>query len=172
MDISELLSNIPSGKERALYIESICVSKKDFEDLLEAIYHLNDPRKWRAAWILDGCDEKNPGIAENYISRIINELDTLHSMGTLRSMLRLLSRYEIPAKQRGRMLDKCFSYMQSELYPVAVKVYAMQIVYNLSRIYPELRRELALTIEEQIENNSAGFRARGNLILKQMQRNQ
>lgn len=170
MDITALLSNIPSGKERALYIDSFSNSKGTFYELLEAMFHLNDPLKWRAAWIIDGCDEKNPGLASEHLHRIISNLDRLNSMGTLRSLLRLLTRYEIPERHRGLLVDNCFRYMRSEFYPVAVKVHAMQILYNLSRIYPELEQELTLTIEGQFENNTAGFKARGLIILKQMQK--
>ena len=84
-------------------------------------------------------------------------------------MLRLLCRYDIPEDDQGLLVDLCFSYMVSELYPVAVKVHAMQIIYNHTLIYPELKDELITVIEDQVENNTVGFKSRGRRIIRQLE---
>jgi len=56
------------------------------------------------------------------------------------------------------------------LYPVAVKVHAMQIIYNHTLIYPELKEELITVIEDQVENNSVGFKSRGMRIIRQLKK--
>jgi hypothetical protein len=119
--------------------------------------------------VLDGSDELYPGLASGSLSRIIRNLPEIGSMGTLRSLLRLLSRHEIKEADQGRLIDLCFGYMVSERSPVAVKVHAMQIIYNHVLIYPELKQELVSVIRDQSENNSAGFKARGTRIIKQLE---
>ena len=44
----------------------------------------------------------------------------------------------------------------------------MEILYNLSVIYPELANELAASIRILMEDGSAGITARGNLIIKKL----
>ena len=117
---------------------------------------------------MDSSDEQYPGLVEQFIAVIIQELPELKSTGALRSLLRMLSRYTIPEEEQGLLIDLCFGYMVSELYPVAVKVHAMQIIYNHALIYPELKEELRTIIEDQTENNSVGFMARGQRIIKQL----
>ncbi len=39
-------------------------------------------------------------------------------------------------------IDECFSYLVSMRYPVAVKVHAMEIIYQHVLLYPELKDEL------------------------------
>lgn len=42
----------------------------------------------------------------------------------------------------------------------------MTILHNLSKEHPDLKNELRVAIEEQMPYASAGFKSRGNKILK------
>ena len=170
MDYKSLLASFPSGAEKDLYIQHVGFSEEKFLELLELTLYEKDPIAWRACWILDGSDEKNPGLAHKHISKIVQRLPDLASKGALRSLLRLLCRYKISEKDQGLLIDLCFGYMVSELYPVAVKVYSMQILYNHVLIYPELKEELKTVIQDQIDNNSVGFKSRGKRIIAQLEK--
>ena len=170
MDFRSLLADIPTGVGRDLLIQEVIKSESHFTLLLELVIHEKDPLAWRAAWVLDGSDEFKPGLARKHISKIVKALPALESLGSLRSLLRMLSRYEIPEEEQGLLIDLCFSYLVSELYPVAVKAHAMQIIYMHVLIYPELKDELIAVIEDQIANNSVGFKSRGRRLIKQMEK--
>jgi len=170
MDFRSLLLNFPSGVEKDIYIKEVIGTKDGFRSLLDLALHDKDPVAWRASWVLDGSDEQQPGLATTYLSKIIQALPALESKGSLRSLLRMLCRYDIPEEKQGLLIDLCFSYLVSELYPLAVKVHAMQIVYNHVLIYPELKDELVTVLEDQMENNSVGFLARGRRLIKQMEK--
>ena len=169
MDFKSLLTNFPSGAEKEMFIAEVGRSSERFQTLLELTLYEKDPLAWRAAWILDGSDEQNKGLAESSLSAIIQRLPELESKGALRSLLRLLCRYDIPEGDQGLLVDLCFSFMVSELYPVAVKVHAMQIIYNHTLIYPELKDELITVIEDQVANNTVGFKSRGRRIIRQLE---
>ena len=170
MDFRSLLLNWPSGVEKDLYIREVIGTKGHFGSLLELALHDKDPVAWRASWVLDGSDEQQPGLATRYIRKIIQALPALESKGSLRSLLRMLCRYDIPEEEQGLLIDLCFSYLVSELYPLAVKVHAMQIIYNHVLLYPELKDELVTVLEDQMENNTVGFLARGRRLIKQMEK--
>ncbi len=170
MDFRSLLTNFPSGAEKELFISEVGKSDEKFADLLNLALFEKDPLAWRATWILDGSDELHPGLAFGYRAKIIQNLPQLKSKGALRSLLRLLCRYDIPEEDQGLLIDLCFGYLVSELYPVAVKVHAMQIVYMHTLIYPELKEELITVIEDQVENNSVGFKSRGLRIIRQLKK--
>ncbi len=170
MDFRSLLTDFPSGVDKDFLVGEVIKSESHFKALLQLALHEKDPLAWRACWVLDGSDELKPGLARKHISKIVKALPGLESKGTLRSLLRLLSRYEIPEEEQGLLIDLCFSYMVSELYPVAVKVHAMQIIYLHVLLYPELKDELVAVIEDQIDNNSVGFLSRGRRLIKQMEK--
>ena len=170
MDFRSLLTDIPSGAEKEMFIEAVGRSEDNFRILLEFSLYEKDPLAWRASWILDGSDEQHPGRADPHISRIIQTLPGLESKGSLRTLLRMLTRYEIPEEDQGLLIDLCFRYMVSELYPVAVKVHAMQIIYNHVLLYPELKDELVTVIQDQVANNTVGFKSRGMRLIKQLEK--
>jgi len=170
MDFQSLLLNFPSGATKDLYIREVIGTKGGFKSLLELALHDKDPVAWRASWVLDGSDEQQPGLATRYLNKIVQALPALESKGSLRSLLRMLCRYDIPEENQGLLIDLCFSYLVSELYPLAVKVHAMQIIYNHVLLYPELKDELVTVLEDQMENNTVGFLARGRRLIKQMEK--
>ena len=170
MDFRSLLTDLPSGTGKDLLVSEVIKSESNFTRLLWLALHEKDPVAWRAAWLLDGSDEKMPGMAGKHIPGIVKALPGLQSMGTIRSLLRMLTRHSIPENEQGLLIDLCFSYLVSELYPVAVKAHAMQIIYNHVLQYPELKNEFIAVIEDQAENNSAGFKARGRSLIKQMEK--
>ncbi len=170
MDFRSLLADFPSGVEKDLLIGEVIKSESHFNTLLQLALHEKEPVAWRASWILDGSDEKKSGLARKYIPKIVRALPGLESKGTLRSLLRLLARHDIPEEEQGLLIDLCFSYLVSEFYPVAVKAHAMQIIYNHVLLYPELKGEFITVIEDQAKNNSVGFKARGNILIKQMEK--
>lgn len=170
MDFRSLLMNFPSGAEKDLFIREVIGNRENFESLLDLALHEKDPVAWRASWVLDGSDEQQPGLATAYIHKVVNALPTLESKGSLRSLLRMLCRYDIPEEDQGLLIDLCFSYLTSELYPVAVKAHAMQIIYMHVLLYPELKDELVAVLEDQMENNSVGFMSRGRRLIKQMEK--
>jgi hypothetical protein len=58
--------------------------------------------------------------------------------------------------------------LNSGFSAIAVKAYAMEILYNLSLIYPELTNELTVSITSLMEDGSAGITARGRMILRKL----
>jgi hypothetical protein len=170
MDFRSLLLDFPSGAEKDLYIQKVIGSKDLFATLLDLSLFDPDPVAWRAAWILDGSDELQAGLASRYLNKIVRALPKLESKGSLRSLLRMLCRYDIPEESQGLLIDLCFGYLTSELIPVAVKAHAMQIVYNHVLLYPELKEELVTILEDQIDNNTVGFLSRARRLIKQMEK--
>ena len=170
MDFRSLLADFPSGMEKDLLMGEVIKSESKFKALLQLALQEKDPIAWRAAWVLDGSDELKPGLARKHISKIVKALPGLESLGSLRSLLRLLTRYDIPEEEQGLLIDLCFSYLVSEQYPVAVKAHAMQVIYHHVLLYPELKGELIAVIEDQAKNNSVGFKARGSILIKQMEK--
>jgi hypothetical protein len=50
--------------------------------------------------------------------------------------------------------------------PIAIKVFSMTVLFNISKNVPEFRDELAIIIEDQMPYGSAGFKSRGKKTLK------
>lgn len=83
-----------------------------------------------------------------------------------RNTIRFLQDIQIPEKYQGTLMEICFKYLESPTEALAVKVFSMQVLDNLAKLYPEIKPELKLLIEEQLPNQTAGFKSRAKKILK------
>ena len=124
----------------------------------------------RASRVVSICSHSFPEMFRPYCAGIISELKNLRSEDAIRNLLKTLA--EVPVKlskkDKSVLLNLCFDYLVSKAYPVAVHVFSMQILYNLSREIPEIGEELRCILEERIPDSSAGYRSRARRILSQM----
>jgi hypothetical protein len=120
----------------------------------------------RAAMIVSICTERNPKLIEPFLLRMVNNLDGKIHDAVKRNTLRVFQFIELPKKLWGKTADICFRFLMDADEPIAVKVFAMTVAGNICKHEPELKNELQLVIEDQLENASAGFRSRAKRILK------
>jgi hypothetical protein len=126
----------------------------------------------RASRVICVCSQNFPELFKPHCSRVIAALGNLTSEGAMRNFLKTLA--EVPVKltkkDKSILLNQCFDYLVSNDYPVAVQVFSMQILYNLSGEIPEIGEELYRILEEKIPDASAGYRSRARRIILQMRR--
>ncbi|MGK7395899.1 MAG: hypothetical protein ACNS62_15070 [Candidatus Cyclobacteriaceae bacterium M3_2C_046] len=122
----------------------------------------------RAAMAVGLCAQKYPFLIKPYLELMIKNLQKPVHDAVRRNTLRILQNQEIPPDLQGETMDICFSILNTNSEPIAIKVFAMTVLTNLAEIYPELSHELILIIEDQMPYGSAGFKSRGNKILKKL----
>lgn len=124
----------------------------------------------RASRVVSICSHRFPELFKPYSSLIIRELKNLRSEGAMRNLLKTIA--EVPVrlsnKDKSMLINQCYDYLMSGKYPVAVHVFSMQILYNLSLEIPEIGEELFHILDEKIPEASAGYRSRAKRILKKL----
>jgi hypothetical protein len=127
----------------------------------------------RASRVISVCSQNFPELFKPHCSRVIAALKNLKSEGAMRNFLKTLA--EVPVrltkKDKSILLNQCFDFLVSNDYPVAVQVFSMQILYNLSCEIPEIGEELYRILEEKMPDASAGYRSRARRIILQMGKN-
>lgn len=135
-------------------------------------YSFSDDKKlaFKASWTLTKACDKAPEMIYPYLKKIIPELDRIENDSVRRSFLRILSFTgidKIDKEQHGILADHCFRALNSAFSPIAVKAYAMEILFNLAVKYPELAYELTASVN-MLRDEAAGIKARGRIILKKL----
>ena len=70
------------------------------------------------------------------------------------------------------LLNFCLEVFTNAAEPVAVRVHAMQILYNIAQKEPDFSGELIELIENEMEyHGSAGLASRGKKLLKKLIKN-
>ncbi len=142
-------------------------SNAHFEELLDVFLNGNYRLNQRAAWPLVMMGKKYPERIAPYLGVLINNLTNkgLHD-AVKRNTVRLLQDMEVPEEYMGTLADACFGYLADPKEAVAIKAFIMSVLYNITKNYPDMKNELKLLIEGQLDTGSAGFINRGNKILK------
>ena len=124
----------------------------------------------RAAWPISYVFESQPHLADDYYELFIELLIQQNKHPAInRNILRGLQYANIPINHQGSMLDICFQLLNSSQEPIAVKIFCMTIIEQLSTVYPEIIPELKTSIKLLLPNASPGIKSRGTKILKSIQ---
>ncbi|MFA8435875.1 MAG: hypothetical protein ACEPOZ_15260 [Marinifilaceae bacterium] len=169
MNFKELLQDFPSKQSASIIAKSIIDQPQHIPSLWK--FAKSDHKyAWRGAWIMDKMYDRAPELIRPYIPEMIKTVESLTSEGQQRQFLKLISLEPLPMNVSGKFINACFDWMNSALSPVAIRVYAMQILYNFTLHEPDLKQEVALCIETHMEFGTAGFKSRGKKILKALAR--
>jgi hypothetical protein len=123
----------------------------------------------RAAWPLSFCVEQHPALIKPHLKALIQNLGKPGQHASVkRNTIRLLQFIDIPKALRGAAANVCFKFLADTREPIAVRVFCMTVLANLSKAEPGLKQEVRLLIEDQLPSASAAMRSRANKILKEL----
>ncbi len=150
-------------------IDWIGGSEERFAELIEVFFDGNTRKNQYADSIMIHCVYRWDYLLNPHLERLILNLQnpTLHD-AIKRNTVRVLQDVEIPEKLHGTMAEIALTYLQNPSEAIAIKVFSMTIVYNLTKKYPELKEELRFILEEQMPFQSAGFRSRAGKIMRDL----
>lgn len=140
-----------------------------FEKLFQLFFNDEYRVVQRASWPLSYAVIKHPDLMKNNFGKLIHNLrKPMLPVAVKRNSVRLLQHIPIPQMYHGEVMNRCFEYLSSVDETVAVKAFSMTILADLSKIYPEIKSELKLIIEDNWDHETAAFRSRARKILKSL----
>jgi len=167
--LEDLLMSEMSRRNTDLVAGVILQKPELTEELFQVYFRNEEPVSRRAAWVLDTVTEKSPQLLKGRIDRMAETLSLFTHNGLKRHTLRMLARSPLPGRnQIGPLIDLCFNWLLSPTVAVATKIYCMDLLYRISEIEPEIKPELAGSIEWRLNEEFPGFRSHGKKMLKKL----
>ena len=160
------------GTQEAEWIASLAADdSRIFLNLIE--YSFSDDKRlaFRSSWTLTKICDRFPEMIYPHLNKLSESLSQITNESVQRSFMRIISLSnlnKIGVKYHGILAEFCFKSLRSGFSAIAVKAYAMEILFNLTAIYPELKNELLATINMLHGEESAGIIARGKQIAKKL----
>ena len=92
----------------------------------------------------------NPALIKPYLKQLVSQLKRkdVHD-AVIRNSVRILQQIDVPKALHGELMSNCFALLEQPSTPVAIKAFSLTTLFNLSEIYPEIKNELRLIIEER-----------------------
>ena len=170
-ELQSMINRMISMKEADWIATSAIDNPALFKKLLEYSFSGDKKLAFHASWTLSKVCDKYPEIIYPFLPGIIEELDKLENESAQRSFLRIISLSDmkrIGLRHHGILAEHCFTALRAGFSAIAIIAYSMEVLYNLTLIYPELANELSATINLLQPEGSAGIISRGRQILKKL----
>jgi hypothetical protein len=74
----------------------------------------------------------------------------------------------VPIEQEAKAIDLLFHWLLSNESNVTLKSRSILVLYHLSKKYPEIKNELKICLEDQMDKYSVDFQKRAEKILRKM----
>ena len=169
MTENEVRLLIQSWENIALLVRYIADYPEHLDIIMTKVLDDSQPENWRAAWMVDKIHERHPELIQSYLQAMTDFVLTTQNAGKKRHLLKLISLNEIKDKNMASLLNYCIEVFTNAAEPVAVRVHAMQILFNIAQKEPDFSGELIELIENEIElHGSAGLFSRGRKLLKKL----
>ena len=171
MNLVDTIEKEHSSAQRDRIVRHVGNNPKRFKELVTVF--LNGPYRitQRSAWALSYCIEHHPELIKPHLKKIVQFAKKDGAYDSVkRNTVRLLQFITVPKNSQGLVADLSFAFLQDTKEPVAVRVFAMTVLVNLSKALPELKNELIPIIEDQMPYGSPAFVSRGRKALKELSR--
>ncbi len=171
MTEKELLELLDSWDNLPFIIKEISSNPNYFSVLMKTALYSKNPKSWRAAYIVDKIDENYPKLISPYITEIIKQIKVEKHSGKKRHFLRQISLKPTPETHYGFLVEYCLNALTSGKELPAVRVHAMQILFNISEKESDLKPEILAIIEHEMEYHStAAILSRGSKLARKLQK--
>lgn len=169
MNIREALEREHSKRNTMAIVTYIGHDPKRFATLV-SLFGTNDHRLvQRAAWPLSYVAEHHPELVYPHLGVLLERLDEPLHDAYKRNVFRLLrGMKDIPEEFHARIIDACMKDISNSGNPAAIRAFAIHIMGNMLKPYPDLANELALLLEPLLHHELASLRSSARNVLKQI----
>jgi hypothetical protein len=126
----------------------------------------------RAARAIQMSVAKHPEIVKPYLKDIIRQMDKFKTGGLKRSFAKMISEtdWDFDEDTLGILAEICFKWVNDSNEEIAIKIYAQDILYRVSEIYPELKHELITVMEHNYPHSSVAIKSRSRKMIKKLRK--
>lgn len=166
MDWEKLIREAENKHQVKSLASFVLAHPEEINSLMNVYSHSKYRITQRASWILSHIADERADLLTPFLPNMVDQIKETNSQAVKRNTIRIFQLMKIPESLEGEVVEICFSFLKNPNEAVAIRVFSMTVLYNISVSYPELLNELTYIIEEHMPYGSAGFKSRGKKILK------
>lgn len=87
-----------------------------------------------------------------------------------RNALRIFEEIEIPEKHCGTLFELSSQYLHDLSQPVAVRAFALSVMNNIAKKFPDLKNEVRLNAESLLQCGIPALESRGRRTVRDLKR--
>ena len=171
MDIAAALRSEHSKAMTLRIVDYVGDDPRRFKEVADTVMGDDPLLAQRAAWAISHCAKNSSAAVMPSLQRLLEHVRDgrdLHD-AIKRNTMKAAAVLEVPDRFAGLAADLAFSLLKSSSEPVAVKVYALDVLSQLGAREPILAEELRLCLAQPLPGNETpAFRAKVRKVSKQL----
>ncbi|MGZ3864554.1 MAG: hypothetical protein ACXVPN_15495 [Bacteroidia bacterium] len=158
-----------SKKQCLKIVKWVGNDKKRFAELINLMLQDEYRVAQRAAWPVSYCVEEYPSLMIPWYGKVIKRMQQKNIHNAIRrNSLRILENADIPEKHCGTLFELSNNYLHNLKEPIAVRVFSLSVMHNISKQFPELKNEVKITAESVLHCGIPAMEARARLVIKSL----
>ncbi|MGB3077327.1 MAG: hypothetical protein WBB36_18515 [Chitinophagales bacterium] len=168
MHLQEEILKEHSKKQTDKIAAWVCKNRVRFNKLMYLFFHGEYRVVQRSAWIVKQVAEQHPEWIRPYLKKMLLYCKQPVHDAVKRNIMNIMQFIILPENLQGIAATICFDFLAAPDLPVAIRVFSMTVLYNITLQQPDLRHELKAILEEQMEYSKPAFISRGKKVLRQL----
>ncbi len=156
---------VSTGKDRKELAKIIATEHYNIERLSDLLFEKPKIAS-RFIWLLSDFGEVSPSELHKALPFLLKRCLTLKTIDYKISFANYWLIAGIPEENEAQAIDLLFSWLQDPKVNVTTKSRALFVLVKLTDKYPDLKYELRLCLEDQLEKNTKSFKTRAEKVLK------
>ncbi len=167
-DLTTSLANDRSDANRQKWTAYLIKEQIELTQLTE-ILDAEHPIGMRFTWLLGHLLAEAPTQVRPIVTYCFTHRNQWTFPGIKRSIAKMLWLAGVPEEIEGLVVDELFQWVLDPKVKVAVKVYSLEVLLSMVLKYPDLKEELLIVIDDQLDKNSIAFKVKAKKVIKILQ---
>jgi len=161
-EISSSLINVNTDVNRKEWVKYIIDHNAELSEILEII-HYEKPAGMRFSWLLGEMSEHYPEKVFPVLHYLFTNRKSISIPNFDRSLAKFFLNCGIPKEIEGEVINQLFNWLTDPKISVSTKHYTTLCLFEQTKKFHELKHELKLILEDQLDKNKPSF---GKLAVK------
>jgi hypothetical protein len=155
-----------SKEELEQLAEEALLKAKRIQMLMELIFHEEPQAQAQAARVISRIADRQPSSLQAYKNLLIQDVTPIEHWIVRVSFCKVIPKLKLTAQEVNLVVKILLDYLNDE--SSVVKTCAMQALFELTLIDPELRDEIMPLLELLTHTGTPAMRARGRILHKKL----
>lgn len=156
-----------SFAERRVWAKEITAQPDILKKLLPMLFGAKKTA-YRFSWLLSDIGEADPNVLYRELEYLFEHKHKTSAPKFEQQFVKYWRICGVPEANKGEAIDLMFNYLLNPKINTHIKTISLTVLHNLCNEYPELKNELKLCIENQLEHSSTSFKKAVNKILSEL----
>lgn len=152
-----------SFAERRAWAGQIIDSNIDLQQLLPLLQEKRNIA-YRFSWLLSDIGEVSAESLFKVLDHLFQNRVKVNAPKFEQQFVKYWRIAGIPEAHKGEAIDMMFNWLTDHQTSVHIRTISLEVLYQLTTEYPELKNEIRVCLETEIEQSAISFRKKANKI--------